>query len=234
MANNDWIIAYPSDRSEYLRFEGSDHRPLVTSFDHGKKKRKGIFRYDIRLKEKPEVTKLVKEVWTSDPEASVDHRLHLCRSAIIKWSKTQLQNSQKEISFLREQLEEAMCDDGSNQSFIDVINQKLLRAYIQEEEFWKQRSRQLWLALGHKNSGYFHAETKGIRALNTIYIIETPTEMNNSLIAMPTPMEIKDGCFSIHDDKAPGHDGFSASFFQTNWEIVTDETIVEVQSFFIT
>lgn len=43
MANSSWIEAYPSGRSEYLRFEGSDHRPIVVSFDPVKKKQKGLF-----------------------------------------------------------------------------------------------------------------------------------------------------------------------------------------------
>lgn len=61
MANSEWSIAYPSGRSEYLRFEGSDHRPLVTSFDPLKKIRKGRFRYDRRLRENPEVHSLIRE-----------------------------------------------------------------------------------------------------------------------------------------------------------------------------
>lgn len=33
MANSGWAEAYPTGRSEYVRFEGSYHRPLVSSFD---------------------------------------------------------------------------------------------------------------------------------------------------------------------------------------------------------
>ena len=51
MSNSAWAEAYPSGRSEYLRFEGSDHRPVITHFDLKKKKKQGIFRYDRRLKE---------------------------------------------------------------------------------------------------------------------------------------------------------------------------------------
>lgn len=42
-------------------------------------------------------------------------------------------------------------------------------------------------------------------------------EINEKLIEIPTPAEIKEQMFSIHPDKAPGPDGFSASFFHTNW-----------------
>lgn len=169
-----------------------------------------------------------------------------------------------------------MSDNANNQEILDFINQELLKAYQKEEEFWKQRSRQLWLALGDKNTGYFHAATKGRRAVNNISVIETVNglpvyeeeeitdvisgyyqeiftsqkgdskavieealkpcvspAMNETLIAMPSPLETKAACFSIHPDKAPGPDGFSASFFQTNWEAVGDKIISEVQAFFI-
>lgn len=33
MANLDWMEMFPAARCEYLRFEGSDHRPLLTHFD---------------------------------------------------------------------------------------------------------------------------------------------------------------------------------------------------------
>ena len=47
-----------------------------------------------------------------------------------------------------------------------------------------------------------------------------------------TPLEIKDAAFAIHPDKAPGPDGFSASFFQSNWKVVGPAIIKEIQYFF--
>lgn len=41
-------------------------------------------------------------------------------------------------------------------------------------------------------------------------------EMNDRLIKLPTAEEIKEAVFSIHADKSPRPDGFSASFFHTN------------------
>lgn len=32
MSNSTWAEEYPSGRSEYLKFEGSDHRPIITIF----------------------------------------------------------------------------------------------------------------------------------------------------------------------------------------------------------
>lgn len=58
--------------------------------------------------------------------------------------------------------------------------------------------------------------------------------MNAALIQDPSAAEIKEATFAIHPDKAPGPDGFSASFFQANWEVVGPAVIREVQGFFST
>ncbi|CAL9237558.1 unnamed protein product, partial [Arabidopsis halleri] len=49
----------PSGRCKYLRFEGSDHRPLVTYFDPTKVKPKGVFRFDRQLRDKEEIRSLI-------------------------------------------------------------------------------------------------------------------------------------------------------------------------------
>lgn len=84
MANSAWAEEYPSGRSEYLSFEGSDHRPIITSFDPIKKKRKGLFRYDRRLKGNEEVKELITNAWNSYQNSSVEQRISHYRAVIIK------------------------------------------------------------------------------------------------------------------------------------------------------
>lgn len=57
-------------------------------------------------------------------------------------------------------------------------------------------------------------------------------EENAELIREPTDQEIKDEVLSIHEGKAPGPDGFSASFFHSNWETVGPEIATEIKGFF--
>lgn len=158
------------------------------------------------------------------------------------------------------------------------INKELLEAYKAEEAFGKQRSRMLWLTLGDKNTGYFHAVAKGRKARNRLTMLEdasgTPVyeeeqiakeiaryfaeiftttgtdremiediisrglspsitpETNETLTALPSAMEVKKALFAIHPDKAPGPDGFSASFFQANWTAIGPAIVSEVRAFF--
>ena len=158
----------------------------------------------------------------------------------------------------------------ANGLLISSLNKELLLAYKVEEEFWKQRSRQLWLTLGDKNTGFFHASTRGRRARNRITVLGNQEgeavyqkeqilvqissyfqdiftssnlvcdkivkqaihpcvseNMNEKLFTIPSTLEIKDALFAIHR-KAPGPDGFSASFFQSNWETVSPVIINEI------
>lgn len=60
------------------------------------------------------------------------------------------------------------------------------------------------------------------------------SELNDRLTATPSDEEVKDAMFSIHSDKAPSLDGFSASFFQTNWDTLGPAISREIRSFFST
>ena len=73
---------------------------------------------------------------------------------------------------MREKLDLAMTSLCADEILISSLNVNLIRAYKAEEDFWKQRSRQLWLELGDRNTGYFHASTKARRARNRITTIE--------------------------------------------------------------
>ena len=276
MANSSWFEVYPFCHSEYLRFEGSDHRPLFTALDLTKKKKRGIFRFDRRLKDNQEIKDLIKEAWNLHQEDSVDEKSARCRYSIITWTRNKQHNSQTLIEELRKELEEAMTGQDMDSTIISIINLKLLHAYKAEEDFWKQRSRLLWLALGDRNSGYFHAISRGRSVINKFSVVEnndgipqfeeagilstitnyfhalfTSQEndctslvqdaihpcispaMNQNLIRIPSKEEIKLACFAIHPDKAPGPDGFSACFFQSNWDTVGVQVVLEIQSFFL-
>ena len=278
MSNSCWAEDYPSGRSEYLTFEGSDHRPLATYFDLKKKKKKGLFRYDRRLRNNKAITKLVIKNWNANEFEEVDVKLSRCRRAIMEWSKEQQLNSLKKIEECRGNLEEAMVSPTSSAELLLKATEELSIAYKEEEEFWKQRSRQMWLSLGDRNTGFFHAITKSRKAINKFSVLENEDgvtfyeeekildvileyyqslfsklqspedevlkvvhealvpciseEVNNELIAIPSEAEIRKACFSIHADKAPGPDGFSASFFQSDWENIKNQLILEVQDFF--
>lgn len=179
---------------------------------------------------------------------------------------------------LKSQIDLLMSDPNPDENRLKELNDELKKTYTLEEDNWRQRSRQLWLNLGDKNTGFFQASTKKRKALNKFSVLEGPDgtsmyseeditltmenyfrdifkpiardqetmeaiideaiqpiiseQTNHKLISLPEMQEIKDVLISIHPGKAPGPDGFSACFFQSNWSVVGDDLVEEVQQFF--
>lgn len=153
VCNTKWSDLFPSCHSQYLRYGGSDHRPLLSFMDTRRKRGNGIFRFDRRLKENQKVREIIKELWENNSHLQVEEKLSLCRRSICKWSKAFQENSRRAIETLQQELDKAISNPISDDFLIRDLNSKLLKAYLEEENFWKQRRRQLWLSLGDANTG---------------------------------------------------------------------------------
>lgn len=276
VANGSWSEAYPLGRCEYLKFEGSDHRPLITFYGQKKKRRRGAFRFDRTLCDVEDFRKLIAKIWESREEESVNRKLDRCRTHIISWAKKKKKNNLTEIKEIQQRLELALSRDTPNEELIASLTQKLEGFYQEEEMFWRQKSRIHWLQGGDRNTSFFHASVRGRRAKNNLSVIEdelgnsffeegqivsTITDfyqclfesnenndfglvqgvlqshisdsMNEQLITIPEEEEIHQAILSINSDKAPGPDGFSASFYQAFWDVIGRDVSSEIRSFFI-
>ena len=171
-ANSSWAESYPTARCMYLAYEGSDHRPIISVFEPGKKRRPGLFRYDRRLKDNAEVTKLILEAWAKASNMPIAERIKVIRGVISRWNKEHQANSRLLIEQKRQELETAQSSSENNTQLIHQITEDLKKAYKAEEAYWRQRSRLLWLRLGDRNSGFFHAATKNRRRANALTVIE--------------------------------------------------------------
>lgn len=76
------------------------------------------------------------------------------------------------LEYLQKELDEAMLNPIPDDLLIRELNAKLLKSYTDEEKFWKQRSRQLWLPLGDANTGYFHASARDRKSKNRLMVLE--------------------------------------------------------------
>lgn len=102
LSNPEWTELFPSCRSKYLKYEGSDHRHVISYLDTTKKKGHNLFRYDRRLKDNKEIKDLVSDIWINCFYLGVKARLALCRRAIFRWCQLFHKNSMKTIENLRE------------------------------------------------------------------------------------------------------------------------------------
>ena len=139
-ANSDWAELYPTACSQYLAYKGSDHRPLISVLEPNKKKKRGMFRYDRRLKDNPEAKELINRAWKTAVDKSVHGRIAIVRTALIEWSKQRFLNSRARIEEKKAELEKALTDPANDRVLINTVTNELNAAYESEEEYWRQRS----------------------------------------------------------------------------------------------
>lgn len=56
-------------------------------------------------------------------------------------------------------------------------------------------------------------------------------DMNNKLMEQYTEDEVRRALFQMHQDKAPGMDGYSALFYQRFWEVTKVDVCKEILNF---
>ena len=171
MGNAEWFSLYSNSSSQYLRFMGSDHRPIITHLSNRKRKGWKKFRFDKRWISKSGFENIVQEGWI-DMESNDDIPLHVrikrCRSTIARWRREENYNTQKILEELKDKLDRSQVDQSLSAAEVSSIQIQPQKAYEEEEAFWHQKSRNLWFNKGDRNTKFYHATTKQRSARNHI------------------------------------------------------------------
>ncbi|KAG7600426.1 Endonuclease/exonuclease/phosphatase superfamily [Arabidopsis suecica] len=171
MGNEEWHNLFSHTNVEYLEMWGSDHRPVLASIQSSPKTFSRKFMFDKRWIGKPGLNEAVIEGWSGEglrEDRPIMKKIQNCKRVISIWKKSTRTNSEILIKELHDKIEENYADDNASVEALRDLKKQLGDAYTEEEIFWYQKSRQNWLALGDKNTKYFHALTKQRRAKNKI------------------------------------------------------------------
>ena len=90
------------------------------------------------------------------------------RHEISTWRKNNPPYGKERIGELQKALEEVQTNNNRTQEDILEVSRKLQEAYMDEEDFWQQKSRNTWNTSGDLNTKFYHALTKQRRARNRI------------------------------------------------------------------
>lgn len=172
MATTEWFHLFPAAETEFLEFGESDHRPLITYISESNDQSKGCFRYDARCFNKEGFKDAVIQGWKNPTEGYTSsnfiQRISQCRRSISRWKRRNRLNAEEKIAHIRHKLDRIISSGQGSLIERDRLRRELNEAYIDEELFWKNKSRNTWLNVGDRNTRYFHNSAKVRNQRNNI------------------------------------------------------------------
>jgi hypothetical protein len=155
----------------------SDHKPIMLVLTPQRNLGPIPFRFSPLWINQKDFLKKVEEIWrmsvTGSPFYVWEEKLRRVKSALKRWAKTipKPEDERKQIQADLEAhqiiMEEAEIS-GAILKREEELQQKLQNACRQEEEYWRQKSRSLWLKSGDRNTSYFHKQAQARRGYNSI------------------------------------------------------------------
>ncbi|XP_074278186.1 uncharacterized protein LOC141601782 [Silene latifolia] len=172
MCTEEWRERFPYARLMHLEREWSDHAPLKLSLDRrigGVGKASQKFRFEqVWIGEEGCEAAVIRGVNRGGED--IMDVLDACATELQSWKKISIRKIVKAIDNKRRQI--ARLNSGGRTVEEVQKRRKLVREVAdlcrQEEQFWRQRSRALWLKEGDRNTSYFHRQAGQGKAKNHI------------------------------------------------------------------
>ncbi|XP_074313724.1 uncharacterized protein LOC141648916 [Silene latifolia] len=170
--NEGWRDLFPYAKVINMNREWSDHSPIKVFLD-GRERLDGPrgrnFRFEQIWVGEEGCEDTIKKAWEEDDWNVVD-TIARCARELQKWKGVSIGKIMRDLSRKRRRLkwlnvnERTVANVRERKAVIKDIN-SLLR---QEEVFWRQRSRALWLKEGDRNTKYFHRKAGQQKKKNRI------------------------------------------------------------------
>lgn len=124
--------------------------------------KKETFKYDHRWVEREDFKEVVIEAWKNENI----NRPTPWMAKIIGWNWSSIPSSAVRIQELHYQIDRLTRENPPQSNLIRELRRQLRKEYINEEKFWRLKSKITWLRGGDRNTKNFHAATKSRRAQN--------------------------------------------------------------------
>ncbi|XP_074314409.1 uncharacterized protein LOC141649624 [Silene latifolia] len=172
MKTEAWSDQFPYARIYHLNREWSDHAPIMVKLD-GRREERGVmgkrFRFEQMWVGEEGCEDTIRRVWEVD-DFDVLETISRCAAELKKWKGVSIGKIVRDLSRKRKRLawlnehERTIGNVKERKKLLGEIT-SLLR---QEEIFWRQRSRAIWLREGDRNTKYFHRKARQRKKKNTI------------------------------------------------------------------
>ena len=178
VASISWRLAFPKATITHLEATKSDHTPILLdthpkdSFAHRP------FRFEAVWLRDESYHSVIENAWNIEASGSDFVKLYKkqasTRDALRKWNKKVFSRCQDRINSLLQKIKQIQDKPPSHANDLteQSLQMELLEWLVRSEVLWRQKSRELWLKLGDKNSKFFYLFTIIRRRSNNIDVIK--------------------------------------------------------------
>ena len=175
--NIEWKALFPHVKVSHLQVSYSDHVPILITTAESPNLRRNR-RLPRRFEEKwvahPDCEGVIHEAWglpvrNGSPMFTLFEKIKQWRHALVDWSRITLGNSKTRLEEKKATLEELSRENkAEHMQRIRTLKSEINTILHQDELFWRQRSRSIWLPAGDKNTKIFHQRASQWRRKNHI------------------------------------------------------------------
>lgn len=160
-----WRLAFPNASIAHLGAINSDHAHILLETNPEDTFAHRPFRFEAVWIRDDRCTAVVEKAWNEEVRGSDFVKLYKkqagTRDALCKWNKKVFGNCQSRINLLLQKIKDIQSnnDSADNGFFEATLQSELSEWLLRSEILWRQKSRELRLKEGDKNSKFFHLST---------------------------------------------------------------------------
>ncbi|GKB06930.1 hypothetical protein Tco_0835163 [Tanacetum coccineum] len=215
MVNDDLMLQFYDANALFLPYLVSDHSPVVVRFPYSFRKKKKAFIFANFIAEKDEFIPIVATGWEIDIQG---HRMYklVKKMKALKYNLNALSWKNGNLS---KNVEKCKNDLKIAQTNLDKLEEKLMDGQF----------------VNHfRNFLGANKVTDEVPNFEGVFGTKLNHEDAMEMIKEVTDFEIKNALFDIGDNKAPGPDGYTSTFFKKSWKIVGKDVCIAIKEFFTT
>ncbi|XP_061993843.1 uncharacterized protein LOC133711764 [Rosa rugosa] len=172
-----WRTCFPFSRVITLNPLESDHVPLLVEIrrDNTRQTRPPQrFRFEEMWHGNEMCHNIIQQNWSKPLTGNVlqqlSTKIHATGVELLQWHRVEFAKQKVEMRVVQEKLNDLMKAPYSPEQYEEQRRLHVMYSQMlaQQEKYWRQRSRSLWLQEGDRNSAFFHRRASNRRSRNFI------------------------------------------------------------------